>query len=293
MLTNEQIELRQRGVGGSEAAITVGLSDRMTARELFHVKRGELQAEDPGFPAWLGSHIEPVLARWYEEATGWRVRKVNKTRWHRDAPYMLGHYDGLVVGPARPDRRGIEFKLRRFTEGWGREGTDDVPGDVCMQVQQYMAISGRPLWDVVCLFAGVEMRRYTVPRDASIIDDLIDVEGEFAYRLLIDDPPDYDFQHPTTSALLSRLYPGTDGDVVQLDEACQRYHEVAIDARRRIATYKAVAEGAEAHLKEAMGYAAIGFLPDGSSYQRKDVHRKAYSVDATTYTTLRHKRGTR
>ncbi|MGF6641821.1 hypothetical protein [Paraburkholderia sp. MM6662-R1] len=49
-----------------------------------------------------------------------------------------------------------------------------------------------------------------------------------------------------------------------------------------------MSEGARNHILQAMGDAAIGLLPDGSAYRRKTISRKAYTVDAVTFTDCRH-----
>ena len=203
MLTNEQIELRLAGVGGSDAGVVTGRSERMTARELYHVKRGELAPEafdDNGLLAWLGHQIEPVLAAWYAEEVGCKVRRPTKTHYHRDLDWMIAHPDAFAVGR----KRGIEFKMRARADGWGHPGTDQVPDDVLLQCQHYLACYPRvEAWEPVALIRGTEIRRYEVPRDRGLIDTLIDVEGEFVHRMRTAQPPDLDYDHRTAVSMRS------------------------------------------------------------------------------------------
>lgn len=294
MLTNEQIELRLKGVGGSEAGVVAGRSERMSALELYHVKRGELAPEaaeaDGGLLAWLGHEVEPVLARWYEREVGCKVRRPRATRRHRELDWMLGHPDAFAVGR----KRGIEFKMRARAEGWGLPGTDQVPDDVLLQCQHYLALFPRiEAWEPVALIRGTEIRRYEVPRDQGLIDALIDVEGEFVHRVATGQPPDLDYDHRTAVALQARLHPGTDGRAIELPPEALAWHEVLADAKAHISRYEKVADAAKAHLLELMGDAAIGFLPDGSAYHRKEVHRGAYQVEATSYVSFAHRRAAR
>ncbi len=43
----------------------------------------------------------------------------------------------------------------------------------------------------------------------------------------------------------------------------------------------------EARIKAAMGDAATGLLPEGGGYRLKDISRKGYAVEPTTYRELR------
>lgn len=289
MLTGEQIELRQAGLGGSEMAIPVGLSSRMTARELYHVKRGEIEPIIDVQAAWMGHQVEPILARWYTEQTGWKVARRNKTYRPRDPAlhWMIAHPDGFAVGPRGPDRRGVEFKLRGLSRGWGPSDSEEIPDEVMLQVQAYMAVTKRPLWDVVVCLGGIDLRRYTIPRDEPMIDAMIESGMEFMFHLTAGVEPAFDFNHPTTLALVERLHPGSGGRQIKLPEAAWHYHCALEDAKDRIKELTMVRDGAKAALLAMMGYAATGAFPDGSMYVRSEKARKGYTVEPTRYTDFR------
>lgn len=289
MLTAEQVEARFDGIGGSEAAIVAALPDaRMTRRELYHIKRKELEPSEPDpLLAWLGHAIEPIVAAWYAEQEGVKVRATTKTRRHKDLPYMIAHPDFTVTGK----KKGVEVKMRVSGEGWGPPGTDQVPDDVLLQAEHYLAVTGFETWDVAALLSGREIRTYTIPRDQRIIDVLVDTQGAFMEDVKAGNPPEIDLDHATAAKLLERLHPGTDGKVMELGAGAMSWHDVISQAKVKRAEYDKAIDIAKAHLLDLMGDAAVGLLPDGGAYHRKEIHRQGYSVDATQYTTLSYKRG--
>lgn len=261
MLTSEQIEMRARGLGGSDAPIVCGESARMTALDLFHVKRGEIAA--PGVfqhEAWVGSHAEPVIDAWYQQAAQVKTRQVHKTRLHKELPWMLGHPDRLLVG----EKRGVEYKLRARSTDWGPDGTDYVPSDVRLQCQHYMEVMGYELWDVCVWLPPFDFRLYTIERDRGIADALIDIESAFWQRIQDNDPPPADYEHATTGGLLERMYPGTTGQTMDLPESCTHWHAVYQDARDQRLNYEKVEAGARNHLLHVMEHRAVGYLHDGN-----------------------------
>lgn len=297
MLTSEQIELRHQGVGGSDLGIIAGVSERATARELYHVKRGELDSDEITrrtygntdqweVLSWLGHEIEPVLARWYERETGIKVRQCNRTLVHRDLDWMIAHPDRLPVGGKRRNRRTgvagtrrvLEFKMRVGSAGWGAAHSDQVPDDVLLQCQQYLEVTDRDLADVVTLFAGREIRMYTVPRDASLAARAIDVGAGFIDMVRAGTPPDVDYEHRTANTLLQVLHPATDGRVIELPPEAEHWHAVREDAKAKATQYSQVADAAKAHILGLMGDSAVGYLPDGSMYNRRESLRQEYTV---------------
>ena len=101
--------------------------------------------------------------------------------------------------------------------------------------------------------------------------------------------PDLDFEHDTTAALIDHLHPGTDGGTVVLPGDALHWHEVLRDAGERRKLYEGMERGARNHLKALMEDAAVGTLADGSTYQRRAIMRKGYTVNQSTYVDMRHR----
>lgn len=269
MLTTEQLEARQKGLGGSDAPIVCGVSHRMTALDLYYQKRGQIPPAD-GLEqeAWVGSQLEPMLDAWYRKNLEKDTRQVHKTRSHRKWKWMLAHPDRIVVG----EKRGLEFKVRAQSKDWGRDDTDAtdmVPDDVMLQCQHYMEVMNYDLWDVVVFFPPFEFRHYVLERNRELIENLLELESNFWDRVERGSPPEADWEHESTYGLYQRMYPGTNGQHMNFPPVCQHWHEVYTNAREQRLAYEKLEKGARNHLLHEMGHHAIGYLPDGSAYHRK------------------------
>lgn len=233
------------GIGGSQAAIVLGLSKWGDPATLWAEKRGLIEPEPwvpdvHSLPYW-GNVMEPVLLREYAMDVGMEVvgrwwdgavvrfmpdgtvarykddplaKYLNGVR-HPEHPYMIGHIDGLVV---EKDRETIVAVVDAKTSNyfvasdWGDEDTDQVPDDYLCQVTHYQeifrAILGREVFGhVAMLLGGMTWRKYDIPFHQPLADLLVDAEGQFWASLDDEDgmPP-----IPRTKegqALLSRLYP--------------------------------------------------------------------------------------
>ena len=164
---------RALGIGGSDAAAILGLGKYGSALDVWLEKTGRKpQSNTPSEPMWWGTEIEDLIARRYMVRTGRKVWKPDRVIHHADYPIILGTPDRLVIGQSR----GVEVKNvgPHTAHEWGAEGTDQVPQGYLVQVCQYMAVTGYPLWDVIGLFGGNETKIYTVARDLEFERSMIE-----------------------------------------------------------------------------------------------------------------------
>jgi putative phage-type endonuclease len=171
---------RMRGIGGSDAPAILGLSPWRTPVDVYMEKIGEApQIEDTPAMYW-GRALENVLAEEYARRTNARLRRVNRTLVHREHPFLIGHIDREVVA----NERGpgvLEVKTAgRLTDEWGEPGTDEVPEHYLVQVQHYLAVTGRAWADLAVLFLTErEFRIYHVPRDNDLVKVILAEEIRF------------------------------------------------------------------------------------------------------------------
>jgi putative phage-type endonuclease len=285
----EWLQQRQQGIGGSDAAAAIGLSRFKTPYQLYLEKRGELAAEnlDDKEVIRFGNLMEEVIAREYARRNGVKVRRRNAILEHPKYPWMRANVDRLIEG----QRIGLECKnvdamAFRFGE-WGEPGTDEVPDEYLFQCVHYMAVLDYPEWHLAACVGGNKLKTYIVRRDPELEQMLIEQEHAFWTRVENDDQPAPDYEHTTTGPLLKRLYPGTDGSEVDIAEL-EHWHKVRQDAASAVKAYESVLDAATNHITAFMGGAAVGRLPDGSFYRRKEIARKGYVVDPMTYVDFRH-----
>jgi len=174
--TPEWRKRRQDGIGSSDAAVIAGVSPWGDIRTLFAEKVGWAAPVIETRPMKFGIALEAVVATAYSEKTGRKVRRVRRMLRHRELPWMLASLDRVVIG----EMRLVEIKTARFaSDEWGADGSDEVPDHVRIQVEHQMAVTGYEVADVVVLFAGSDLRTYTIERDADIQADLLGMETAF------------------------------------------------------------------------------------------------------------------
>ncbi len=287
-LTADQVAARQHGIGSSDAPTVAGVNPYKTALELFFEKRGQWEAPDLSdneFVRW-GNQLETPIAEAWAERTGKKIRRDARTIISKHDPFMLCHIDRRVVG----EDAGLEVKCRTWRQAahYGPSDSDQVLESDIVQVQHAMAVTG---WErfYLAVFLGVgDMRHYTIERDQAFIDDLTTIEADFWAKVENNTPPNLDYAHDAAATILDRVYPGTDGSVIDLPEQAVHWHDVLRDAAAKGKEYESVKRIARNHIKGLMGDAAIGYLPDGKgSYTRKLVKRSGHTVESTEYMDFR------
>jgi len=297
----EWLALRQTGIGGSDAGTVLGVNPYKQSLQLYHEKRGELEADDlsENEAVHFGNTLEDVVAAEFTRRTGLKVQRFNSTLRHPEHPFMIANLDRLVwEGDKKPAHNGeirtktlLECKtaLGRFTDktAWGPDGTDEVPETYFMQCMHYLAVTGADVCYLAVLMAGPEFRIYVIRRDEVIIAAIVEAERLFWQQVQDGTPPALDCEHRTAGNLLDRLYPGTDGSTIELPADVEHWHQVRVHSKDQAKQYEAAADAATNHIKNLMGTAAIAKLPDGTAYTRKEVKRKGYEVADTTYVDFR------
>ena len=304
MLTDEQLAARKTGIGASDAPIPLGLG-RITAAEYVLVHGCGLPAREyPDDLAWLGNAIEaPIVAHYCEHARpGTRVRRFNSTARHPDLPCVIGHPDRLHVGAPR----GLEIKWRMSPDGWGADGTDHVPDDVIVQCSQYLSLfPRREAWDVHTMFSRGEFRTYTIGRDQSLIDRILERDAwlwGFVERARAMPPedrpyarvPDVDATHPTAGEILAIMHDTHDGRTLEVGSdvpaALEHVRGTYAYAAERERHYRTMRQTARAEILAAMQTASVLRFPDGARFVRSKSHASTWTVQRPDGYRLTYKR---
>ena len=288
-LTKEQLEARRAGIGGSDAATVLGLNPYTTAYELYLDKIGEAPPEDEDFlkeSRYWGSVLEQPVADRYAEETGYKIQKANNLIRSKKYPFMLANIDRKVVGEDR--RIGFEAKTAARPDGWGDSGSNEIPPYIMLQVQHYLAVTEYDTWDLAVLIGNRDYRMFRIDPIQDIIDQLIEAEEEFWDRVENKVAPEPQWQSAATTRFLKNFYPGTNGQVVELPDVAQKYHDVQKDAEAQRKLFDGVIEGCKNRMAMLMGEAAVGILPDQTAYTRKLQKRKEFTVAPTEFIMTRH-----
>ncbi len=217
-LPREQwLQVRQGGIGSSDAAAAVGLHPYRSRLQLWMDKTGRghllspVDPQDDESPLYWGALLEPIVAAHYTRRTGHRVRRINAVLQHPGHPWMLANIDREVLGA--PDVQLLECKTAGIQGAW--LWRDGVPEYVQLQVQHQLAVTGKQAADVAVLLGGQELQIFRIERDEELIAQLVALEQEFWSYVERDQQPPADGSESADQALRA-LYPRDTGSTLDL-----------------------------------------------------------------------------
>lgn len=194
MTHEEWLEARKTGIGGSDIAAIMGLSNYATAYDVFKSKMGqnEESSEENELLKW-GNILEEPIAQEFSNRTGLKIQNVNVMMRHPDKPWALANIDKAIINPeiskvVRYTKEGVlttdtilevktanEFQKKE----WGEEHTDEIPAHYLCQVHWYLGVTGATGCHVAVLIGGNNFRQYFVPRNEAIIEALFKAGEKF------------------------------------------------------------------------------------------------------------------
>lgn len=210
MSREQWLQVRKQGIGSSDAAAACGLNPHMSMLELWMIKTGRMQAPpDQPFknhysPLYWGNKLEPLIADYYQQRTGNKVRRVNAVLQHpdEDKAFMLANLDYAVVGSDE-----VQLLECKSVGEWGtKHWRDGVPLYVIIQVQHQLAVTGKQAAHICVLICGHEAKIFKVERNEIVINRLIASEKIFWSCVEDDMPPHVDASESAAKAL-QLLYP--------------------------------------------------------------------------------------
>jgi putative phage-type endonuclease len=217
-------ELRRAGVTASEIPVILGLSQWDSPWSLWHRKRGLIADEPAGEGAEWGRRLEAAIA----DAAADRLDPHGNLRF---LPAGLYIHSERTWQMATPDRRVklcqcaaaadvvctcmphegdllalLEVKHPWSWDGWGDDGTDDVPPAYLAQaLWQLDVMELEECW--LAAYTRHELRTYVIRRDAEGADADLAMMRKTALEFLESaDPPPLD-SHPATLAAVKQLHP--------------------------------------------------------------------------------------
>lgn len=221
--TPEWHAARSNGIGGSEIAAVVGLSPYESRFSLWHRKKGLIGPVEESEEMYWGKEHEPAICRRFAREHPELELSLAPTYAHPDRPWQI----------ANPDRHAgpdlLEAKTSRDAEGWGEEGTAQIPVHYRAQCLHYMDVTGaRRCW-VAVLIAGSEYREYVVDYDEDEAQLLREAGARFMDDLARDNRPDID-GHSATYQAIREIPDGLDPVDVEITTALRDRFYAAQDA---------------------------------------------------------------
>lgn len=199
---DEWLAYRRQGIGGSDAAVTVGLNSYKSLLTLYYDKKGMLPEVTDNEQMRQGRDLEQYVAdRWMEKA-GKKCRKDNFMYRSSEYPFMLADIDRDVIG----ESAGLECKT---TSVYNKSDFDsgEIPLPYYVQCMHYMAVKGYDRMYLAVLVLNKGFYDFVIERNDEEIQSLIQAEKSFwEEHILKNIPPDADGSESTSDTLL-KLYP--------------------------------------------------------------------------------------
>jgi putative phage-type endonuclease len=278
---DEWLAARRTGVGSSDVAAILGLSERRTPLHVWHDKRGALVDEQTEPMLW-GTLLEDTVAREWARRNRSVIQRVGLVA-NETTPWMLATLDRRVAEcPLNRKTReacALEIKCRNaFTAHRWRS---DVPDDVLAQVIWQLDVTGYDHIHVAVLIGGNDYRQTVVRRDEQLSAYVAREVAAFRDdHLLTSIPPDWDLDRADAlNGLDAALHPDRTGS-----------HELGLTELGDVMEYAAASaakSAAERRLKAAR--AVLAKLAAGSrhvtfgdqlAYEFAPVTRSTANLDA-------------
>ena len=274
---NEWLDVRKRGIGGSDAGAAVGLNPYQSRLALWLNKTGRdagmpsIDPHDDSHPAYWGHLLEPIVAAHYSRRTGHKVRRVNAVLQHPEQPWMLANLDREVVGTSEVQILECKTTGIHGAKLW----KDGVPDYVQLQVMHQLAVTGKQAADVAVLIGGQELQIHRIERDEAVIEQLIDLERQFWYFVETDRAPPADGSESAEQALRC-LFPQDSGQVIDLSQDLElsAVFSDLVAVRQKLDQFGELEDQCKQQIQQRMGDASRAIFEGGSvSWKRSQDSR--------------------
>lgn len=295
---DEWLAARRKGITASEIAVILGISPFDSPFNLYWRKRGDLPEDYDNTAMSLGRHLEPWIAdQWAADHPEFEI-ELGGLYASEDRPWQMATPDrvlyervmcrschgGLPIDCECDERLPslLEIKSSGTYDGWGEDGTDQIPAYYRAQVLWQLDTLGLETAHVTCFFLGTRTRRdYMVTRDDTDLELMRKAALEFLRRLEQGEPPDID-HHTATLGALKALHPDLEDDEATVpDDVAEDYRR----ARNALKSAQEQADLAENRLRAAMGSAQRAVDTSGekvctrSIYERTGLDTKRLTKD--------------
>jgi putative phage-type endonuclease len=273
----EWLDRRREGVTASEIATILGISPWDSAFNLYWRKLGEIPEDFDNTAMSLGRHLEPWIAdRWAEDHPEFVIAETGLWR-HDERTWQMATPDRYLLDRHSEERdhdAPLEIKSAGSYDGWGDEGTDQIPAYYRAQVLWQLDTLGLSKAHVTCWFKQADRRRdYVAAYDIRDVDLMRQAALEFLDQLADRTPPPVD-GHKATLAALKQLHPKVEDREVEVPIRLALDYEAACTNLRVAQLDKAELEN---RLRDLMGDAKYAYCAG-----QKVATRAVYDVSQYT-----------
>ena len=289
--SDDWLEARQSGLGGSEVSVLYGKNPYMTETVLWLSKTGRIpptKATIHDEPAmYWGTALEKQVRRGYTDLTGRVVEDGVTMLRHPKAP-IFANTDGSI--PTAEGQRGPGVYEGKIAGGivrrrdWENEGKVRLPLHYQCQLQTYLECTGCQWGSLAVLFGDRwDLKAIDVVIDRAFIADMLArARSWWKERIELDRPPPVDSSSKTEDAL-RQVYPRDDGRIVILPDQFAGVLDRLLAAESMASQIDDQVQCMRNMVIAAMGPHAIGLLYDGRGFAMRGADGRKLtklSVDA-------------
>jgi putative phage-type endonuclease len=269
MNKQEWLEARKKGIGGSDAAVVLGISPWKSPYTLFCEKTGRIQEEDLSDNEYVywGSALEKAIAiRFNQDCPESKYIMTNidyEINTHKIYPWMICTLDCMVNHDSF-----VELKTASFKDP--DEWIAEIPKHYYAQVQHCIEVMDYGHGYIACFFPDkMQFRWKKIERDSTFINEMKQAEQSFWERVEQDDWPDID-NSASTQETFKKLFPDADETKeVHLDQRSAEDWDSIQSNKEAIKFAEKKIKECSAGIKILLKDAAYGILPDGRKISYK------------------------
>jgi putative phage-type endonuclease len=256
-------ELRQHGLGGSEAGAIMGLSKYETPMTIVARKLNLIKGFDGNEATKRGKRLEPAIrqffGQWYEEEFGIPIQVFSSPYFYRSTkyPWLTMNLDGFIL---HPESGWWDFEIKTGNERQEENWEDDsVPDTYYAQGQHYNVGTGHR-GTIYGALVGLNLVIRHVPANPEFQGRMIEAERNiwenFVLKGLLPAPSGHESEDEVLKSMYNDPNEGT-VDISSLKEQMAFHIEVSQHIKDLEAEKKRLA----AEIKLAVGNAKYGLAP--------------------------------
>jgi len=222
MPREQWLQLRRKGIGGSDAGVIAGVNNYKSVLDLYNEKTGIVPiTEEDNEALRVGRDLEEYVAKRFCEATGKKVHRSNYMYISDEYPFMLADVDRLIVG----EDAGLECKtVNAYGKGKFEDG--DIPLSYLFQCYHYMFVTGKRTWYLAALIMGIGFKWYRIEWDEKLIPSLVSAEKQFWNNNVLKNIPPLPDGTPMYSDALAKTYSAScKGTTIELPEFSEKLEQ--------------------------------------------------------------------
>lgn len=297
MITTEQRELRRKHLGASDIPAILGMDPYRSPADVFLYKTEQIDDPDETSEAiTLGNDFEPVGVKRLAQKLN-RLAVADPPTAIAGNGIMLAHADCLLLPEkAKPGTLAAmigagavpgEIKWRSDSSDWGEDGSDQAPVPVIAQVYAQgicLGVSVAYIGAFLPKYRGVDFRHYEIRLDPAYAREIEDRACAWWHRHVVRGVMPDPSERPPALELARRIARKPNVVVPVPAEIVREY----VEAKTAATAAAKAKDAAEAKLRAVMA-GAEGAEAPGFELEDKEITRKGYVVDPTTYRSLRVK----